>query len=335
MSAIELLYRNIPDTSAKNVLILNAQAHPLLNEICRQAASSLLQQSFKPSCIALSNSGLAWVNFVATDQYFDLILIHPAKNRQQTLFWMADAMGRLQDGGKIVIACANNHGAKGYETALNKLAGNITSSSKSKCRIFSAIKSAALNSELAAQWLRNGEAQRITSHGVISRPGLFSWDRPDCGSQLLLSCLDKPLSGEGADLCCGYGLLAVHLLRLSDQTSRIHLIEADQLALCCAAQNTAAWSEQVETHWLDAATEPLPSKLDWVVCNPPFHTGHSHDVELGQKIVTRACRSLKRGGSLYLVANRKLPYEHILTAELRSVQTLTEADGFKVMQGTR
>ncbi|NWF36013.1 methyltransferase [Mariprofundus sp. KV] len=334
MSAIELLYRNIPDPSAKNVLVLNAQAHPLLNEICRQAASCQLQQSFKPSCIALSNSGLAWAHSLATDQWFDLILIHPAKNRQQTLFWMADAMNRLVPGGKIVIACANNHGAKGYETALNKLAGNIASSSKSKCRIFSAVKSAALNSELAAQWLRNGEAQRIASHGVISRPGLFSWDRADPGSQLLLSQLPE-LSGTGMDLCCGYGLLSEKILCSSEQVKRMHLVEAEQLALDCAAENCAQWSARVTLHWLDAAAESLPGNMEWIVCNPPFHTGQDRDIELGQKIILNGCRALKPGGEIYLVANRKLPYESVLQTGLKSVQTLIEAEGFKVIRGVR
>lgn len=334
MSAIELLYRNIPDTSVKNVLVLNAQAHPLLNEICKQAASCLLQQSFKPSCNGLSNSDLAWVNSVVTEQYFDLILIHPAKSRQQTLFWMADAMGRLQDGGKLVIACANNHGAKGYETALNNLAGNIASSSKSKCRIFSAIKSAACNSELAAEWLINGAPQRIASHGLISRPGLFSWDRADSGSQLLLSQLPE-LSGTGMDLCSGYGLLSESILRNSEQVKHIHLIEAEKLALDCAAANCAQWRARVSLHWLDAAVESLPGNMEWVVCNPPFHTGQDRDTELGRKIILNGCRALKAGGEIYLVANRKLPYEPVLQAELKQVQTLIEAEGFKVIRGVR
>jgi 16S rRNA (guanine1207-N2)-methyltransferase len=143
------------------------------------------------------------------------------------------------------------------------------------------------------------------------------------------------LSGEGADVCCGYGLLSEHALRISAQITRLHLIEADRLALFCAEQNTASWNEKVETHWLDATTEQLPPELDWVVCNPPFHTGQSRDIELGQTIVARACRNLKRSGKLYLVANRKLPYEQILDAELKRFQILAEADGFKVMQGIR
>ena len=332
MKAVELLYQAALKMPAADIAIFNAHAHPLLQQLCSQAKSSAIRQHFKPEYDALLRLGLSPDE---SGHRFDLALIYPSKNKQQTQTWMAEAMQQLSEGGQLMMACANRHGGKSYAAALKKLAGNLTSTSKAKCRIFSARKTTDLDTDLAAFWIDNGKEYKCESHGLISQPGLFSWDRADAGSQLLLSFLNEPLSGEGADMCCGYGLLSEHLLRMSSQITKIHLIEADQLALSCAAKNTTLWHENVETHWLDAATEKLPSKLDWVVCNPPFHTGQSRDIELGQAIVARACRSLKRGGKLYLVANRKLPYEQILNRELRRIQILTEADGFKVMQGTR
>jgi 16S rRNA (guanine1207-N2)-methyltransferase len=332
MKAAELLYQTTINMPASDISIFNAHAHPLLQELCVKAKTYAIRQYFKPEYDAILQLGL---NLEESKRTFDLALLLPSKNKQQTYAWMAEAMLQLSDGGQLIMACANRHGGRSHEAALKKLAGNMTSASKAKCRIFSACKTDALDTELAALWINKGKAQKHESHGLISQPGLFSWDKPDVGSQLLLSFLNEPLSGEGADLCCGYGLLSEHLLRASAQITKLHLIEADQLALFCAEQNTTAWKEKVESHWLDAATEQLPSKLDWVVCNPPFHTGQDRDVDLGQTIVTRACRSLRHGGKLYLVANRKLPYEQVLKAELKRVLILTEANGFKVMQGTR
>ena len=332
MKAVELLYQAALKVPADNIAFFNAHAHPLLQELCAHTKTYTIKQHFKPEYDALAQLGL---NTEESKHAYDLALVYPSKNKQQTQTWMAKAMLQLSDGGTLIMACANKHGGKSYAAALKKLAGNMSSGSKAKCRIFSARKTGDLDSDLAALWVDNSKPQRCVSHGLMSQPGLFSWNRPDSGSQLLLSHLNEPLNGEGADLCCGYGLLSEHLLRVSTQITKLHLIEADQLALSCAKQNTVSWNEKVEAHWLDAATEQLPSKLDWIVCNPPFHTGQSRDIELGQTIVARACRSLRRGGTLYLVANRKLPYEQILNKELRRVQILTEADGFKVMQGTR
>jgi 16S rRNA (guanine1207-N2)-methyltransferase len=332
MKAAELLYQAALKVPAKDIAIINAHAHPLLKKLCMKAKTYAIQQYFKPEYDALLQLGLS---IEKLKPRFDLALILPSKNKQQTHAWMAEAMLQLPDGGKLMMACANKHGGKSHETAMKRLAGNIASGSKAKCRIFSARKTDAMDSDLAGQWIDNGKAQRRELHGLISQPGLFSWEKPDAGSQLLLSYLNESLSGEGADLCCGYGLLSEHILRISAQITKLHLIEADRLALFCAEQNTASWNSKVEIHWLDAVTEQLPSRLDWAVCNPPFHTGQNRDIEVGQTIVARACRSLKNGGRLYLVANRKLPYEHILNAELKHIRILSEANGFKVIRGIR
>jgi len=335
MPTVELLYHAALEFPPAQMLIINAKANALLPTLQEQFNPLHLQQHFKPEYAAIKNIGLpVSPNWPAADNKYDVILLLAGKNKQQTLAWMAEAMNRLQKNGKIIVACANKHGAKSYESVLKQLAGNLSSRSKSKCRIFSAQKSSVFDYSLAAQWLDAGQARRIDTHDLIAQPGLFSWNRPDSGSALLLKQLPE-LSGAGMDLCCGYGLLSAHILRQAGNIKQFHLIEADSLALDCARQNTASWASSVQYHWTDAATETLPTGLDWIVCNPPFHSGQTRNVELGQAIVLRACKSLKQGGSLYMVANRKLPYERLLQSELNDCRTMIEADGFKVIQGIR
>jgi len=136
------------------------------------------------------------------------------------------------------------------------------------------------------------------------------------------------------DLCCGYGLLAEHIIQSNEDVTEMHLVEAEQLALDCAQKNLSEFNA-VKTYHLDAANEALPKHMDVVVCNPPFHTGQVRDVELGQKIVSKACGALTHGGVLYLVANRQLPYEKILDTHLREVECLVARDGFKVIRGKK
>jgi 16S rRNA (guanine1207-N2)-methyltransferase len=340
MAAVELLYQAALDLTAPQALVINAQPHPLLEQLQRHTGQLDLQQHFKPAYNAIRQHGLpVTATWPESEHQYELILLLPAKNRQQTHAWMARAMALLNSHGTLLFACANHHGAKSYQSALKTLAGQVASRSKAKCRLCSAHKTDAYNSALAAEWISNGEARRIDAHGLISRPGLFSWIRADAGSALLLEQLPA-LTGAGMDLCCGYGLLAATLLRESDagspnSTTHIDLVEADRLALDCAAENTAKWRPRVSTHWLDAAGEALPAGLDWVVCNPPFHSGQQRDVELGQAIVARACDSLKSGGTLWLVANRQLPYEHLLRSRLRQCEAAIERDGFKVIKGIR
>jgi len=336
MSAIELLYQAAAEKTVARVLIINAHADPWLLKLSEQCEQLDLYQHFKPEYTAIHHLGLHASKVLSDFYLYDCVLLLPSKNKQQTLGWMAEAMQYLREDGTLLMACANTHGAKSYELALKELAGNITSRSKSKCRIFSANKRTLMDNILLKKWLDNAQSKPITStHHLMSRPGLFSWDHADAGSQLLLEHLPHDFSGTGMDLCCGYGFLAEHLLRTSSHIETLHLLEADRLALDCAVQNTAAWQHKTHIHWLDAASDVLPQSLDWIVCNPPFHTGQQRDVTLGQNIVKRACQSLKRGGTLYVVANRKLAYENLMRDELKHCQTLIEADGFKVIQGVR
>ncbi|MDX8396092.1 MAG: hypothetical protein R8K22_06735, partial [Mariprofundaceae bacterium] len=191
MQPIELLYQAALEEPAKKLAVVNAVAYPLLRELCLQAEQYSLIQHFKPQWDALKSLGLNVCDKLEGEH--ELILLLPSKNRQQTHAWMAQAMLALCDGGKLLVACANNHGAKSYEKALKGFAGNSSSQSKSKCRVFSAYKDKFLDQELANSWLSGGKETVVESHGLISRPGLFSWDRADKGSILLLEYLPKKL----------------------------------------------------------------------------------------------------------------------------------------------
>jgi len=74
----------------------------------------------------------------------------------------------------------------------------------------------------------------------------------------------------------------------------------------------------------------LPTGLDFVVMNPPFHDGPAEDRTLGQAFITRALQLLRPGGALWMTANRHLPYEEILTPLFENVKTVAQSNGFKV-----
>ncbi|MDX8382355.1 MAG: methyltransferase [Ghiorsea sp.] len=327
--ALTLLLEAVQNQQAQNIGMFNAQPHPKLSQLHHQS-NLQLEQTFKPYTLDIEALSLSVTKL---EGEVDVMLLIPSKDKQQSLGWMASAFSHLREGGKLIVACENQYGAKSYEKALKKLAGQVGSASKSKCRVFSAKKTNAVNQALQAQWLVDAAQQRIESHGLWSQAGLFSWKKADVGSSLLLEFLPK-ISGKVMDLCCGYGLLASNIIRSNADVSEIHLVEAEQLALDCAQKNMSEF-DVVKTYHLDAVRETLPKHMDVVVCNPPFHTGQTRDVELGQKIVSKACGALTYGGELYLVANRQLPYEKILATHLREVECLVARDGFKVIRGKK
>jgi len=329
---MELLYQAALDsgTAGRAVAIFNADADPRLADLQQQAASLSALQPFRPAALRLKAQGVTASE--AMPEGLELALLHPAKQKQQTLGWMAEAMLKLVPNGELIVVCENLHGAKSYEKALKQLAGTVASESKAKCRIMRARRGAAFDEALARHWFGDAAPRNVDTLGLVSQPGLFSWDRADPGSLLVLEHLPETLEGTGMDLCCGYGLLARRLRDSRQSDGLIHLVDADRNALACAMQNV---SRPAKAHWLDAATERLPKGAEWIVCNPPFHTGQARDVELGQAIIANACRALESGGSIWLVANRKLPYEDVLWDNLEMVETITQEQGFKIIKGTK
>jgi 16S rRNA (guanine1207-N2)-methyltransferase len=160
---------------------------------------------------------------------------------------------------------------------------------------------------------------------------VFSWDRPDPGSQQLLAAL-PPLAGRGADLGCGLGVLARGALAAGGVT-RLELVDIDRRAIAAAQRNVE--DPRAIFHWADARVAPDLSGLDFVVMNPPFHDRGVEDKELGQGFIRRAHQILRPGGTVWLVANRHLPYEAVLSGLFARVTPRGEGAGFKIYEARK
>ncbi len=166
----------------------------------------------------------------------------------------------------------------------------------------------------------------------LTRPGAFSADGPDPGSEALLAAV-PPLKGRVADLGAGWGFLADGLLALAPAITELHLIEADADALDCARANVT--DPRARFHWADAL-QPLPgAPFDVVVTNPPFHQGRTADPGLGRGFIAAAAKALTPHGCLWLVANRHLPYDSALTETFAEVEERPGTSAFKVFRASR
>lgn len=167
--------------------------------------------------------------------------------------------------------------------------------------------------------------------GLWTQPGVFSWDRLDPGSRLLLSAL-PPLKGRGADLGCGIGVLSRAVLA-SPAVTRLDLVDLDRRAVEAARRNVD--DPRAHIHWADARTAPALDGLDFVVTNPPFHDGGAEDRALGLAFLRRAHQALRKGGVLWMVANRHLPYEALLGELFGKPVLKADSGGFKVYEARR
>ena len=317
-------------------LFLRARAGVRLREMAQPGW--LCEQSFMPFADELGRNGLR-VGEPAAYEVFPLVLVLPPRQRDEARALFARALRHTAPGGTVLASMPNTEGAKSGEADLAKLTGAAQHLSKHKCRVFwSTPNAAGADQALLAEWLAL-DAPRAIVDGYVSRPGLFAWDRIDRASALLAAHLPDDLQGRVADLGAGYGYLASQVIARCPRVSAIDLYEAEARALEPARLNLARAQREcgrelsVAVHWNDV-TRGLPKRYDAIVSNPPFHQGRADLPELGRAFITSAANALQPDGRLWLVANRHLPYEAILTARFREVRSVVVQEGFKVIEAT-
>ncbi len=287
-------------------LFLGAEPHPAF-----QTWQDLTGwQPLKPKAHAWDSAGFHRSSGLP-DGTWPLVLILPGKSRDETLAWFSIARQRLAPGGTILAAMPNTAGAGRFEKELAKATRSVTSLQKHKCRAFHAIDDGTWDETLFQQWLTLENPRLIPGTRFLTQAGIFSADHIDPGSQFLADHLPAHLHGTIADLGAGWGFLSDAALHRCRNIARIDLFEADSRALDCARNNLALHDRELHFHWHDVTTG-LPGTYDAILMNPPFHTGQATDPDLGRAFITTAASSLKRGGTLLLVANRQLPYEAVL-----------------------
>jgi 16S rRNA (guanine1207-N2)-methyltransferase len=320
------------------IAVLNGIKHPALDLLARQSDRLVVQQAHRDAYLDLQSAGRV-VHRETPQEPFDIVLLLAGRQREQTMGWVAEGMHLLDgcgapSGGILAMCTANDMGAKGYEKRLAELDADVTVSSKSRCRIAMLHGEGMAHPEVLDRWLHAAAPRRLADTGLISRPGIFSWSHPDPGSRLLLEYLPADLAGCGMDLGCGNGYLSCHVLAHCPGIGQWHAVDADAMALDCAMQNLQELHTTcgVQTHWLDATRERLPVGMGVVLLNPPFHRDKAELVCLGKSMIEAAQQSLQPDGSLFLVANRHLPYETSLSRLFERIDTLSESEGYKVMR---
>lgn len=180
--------------------------------------------------------------------------------------------------------------------------------------------------------IEEGAPCHVDNLALCSQPGIFSWNRLDPGTALLLAHLPA-LSGRGADFGCGLGMLALAALG-SAKVTHVTLIDTDRRAVEMARRNVH--DPRAAFVWADLRQpDPSLARLDFVVTNPPFHDGGAEDQALGKAFIARAAEILRPGGALWLTANMHLPYEASLRAAFRTVTPVAAAGGYKVFEARK
>ncbi len=264
------------------------------------------------------------------DGAFDAVTIAAPPGAIERRYVLAQALRVLKPGGRLTALAPKARGGGRIAGELAAFGCAVQERAKHHQRICSTVRPAELIGLDEA--LTAGGPQKPEPLGLWTQPGVFSWDRIDPGSALLMETLPA-LAGRGADLGCGIGVLALKALA-SPRVTDIYLADTDRRAVLATMRNVT--DPRASVLWADARSfTPPGGPVDFVIMNPPFHDGGAEDHALGQAFVAAAARILRKGGVCWLVANRHLPYEAPLAAAFSRVAVRAEAHGYKVFEAVK
>lgn len=320
-----------PPASSARALFLGAVPDFRLPE--GFAAELAAVQGYRPHFLGLQRRGLA-VTPTIEDSGYDLSLVLLGRHKGENLQRLADALHATRAGGLVLVAGGKAGGVDSFRRKVAKalpLAGSL-----SKYHGVAFWLQRPDDAGLAVSGLADPPAPSLVDGRFATAPGMFSHDRIDAGSRLLVENLPK-LKGHVADFGAGWGYLSAELLRRGDELAALDLYEADFASLEAAKQNLSALAGELplSVHWQDLRSEPVPRRYDAVVMNPPFHEGRAAEPAIGADFVRAASQALKPGGRLHLVANRGLPYEKVLEAGFAASGETCRDARFKVLWARR
>lgn len=156
----------------------------------------------------------------------------------------------------------------------------------------------------------------------LTLPGLFASGLVDVMTSALLSAMPPPLArAKVLDFCAGSGVIAAALLA-AEPTLRLHLLDADALAVRAARVNLGGGA----CVYLGDGWDGLPrgtrfghvargTRFDLIVSNPPVHLGLQTDFRILRTLIAGAAKRLRHGGALWLVAQTYVPVGRLLARQ--------------------
>jgi 16S rRNA (guanine1207-N2)-methyltransferase len=289
-----------------------------------------LVQGFRPYFRALQAMGFA-VTAQPEGNAFDAGLVLAGRHRGQNELRVAEALERVMPGGLIVVAGGKDDGIASLRKRIDELVPLDGHLPKYHGTAFWFRRPADAD---AAEKLRAANPGLLVDGRFHTAPGMFSFDKVDAGSRLLVDNLPGELRGSVADFCAGWGYLAGEVAKRFPDLSGLDLYEADFASLEAARGNLGG-TAATGFFWIDLLVEAVERRYDAVVMNPPFHRGRAAEPEIGAAMVRVAAKALKPGGRLFMVANRQLPYEAALSAVFSSHTEIARDGMFKVFAARR
>ena len=164
--------------------------------------------------------------------------------------------------------------------------------------------------------------------------GVFSGDKIDRGTELLIEAIEIGPCELILDLGCGYGAIGIVAARLSEG-GHVILTDVNERAVALARKNVAANGVGNAEVRSGSLYEPVTGMaFDHILSNPPIRAGR----QVVDRIVADAPQHLLEGGKLWLVARTRQGADSLrqrMAHAFGTAEIVKRGSGFKVLRATK
>jgi 16S rRNA (guanine1207-N2)-methyltransferase len=315
---------------------------------CNVAAVACAERTLAANGVANGEARLADGVSELSPASFDLVLSHLPRGRAVQEELIQGAAWVLRPGGRFYFVAHKRAGVKGAIATARELFGRCgVVRQKKGYHVALAVRLADLQPSPPTD---SYAARTMTLDGVqttlVSKPGVFAWDRLDEGTAALVGAMEIGPRDRVLDLGCGTGLAGLAAARRATE-GQVVLVDADVRAVESVRRTlmangianaevlasdcgSAILARHFDARHFDARRFD-GRRFDGIITNPPFHQDVGVDYEVACQFVRDAARLLRRGGRLFLVANRFLRYGDLIRETFGNVATAYADNRYHVL----
>ena len=163
----------------------------------------------------------------------------------------------------------------------------------------------------------------------LTASGVFSRNRIDLGTRLLIESMVLPDEGTILDLGCGYGPVGIVAATIKPKL-QVYMTDVNERAVWLAKKNVRKnqlENVKVKRGFLYTPVENM--KFDAILTNPPVSAG----MKTVNQIIAGAPAHLKSGGTFQIVVRSKIAgkrFTSMLEENFSNIQILARKSGYRV-----
>lgn len=157
-----------------------------------------------------------------------------------------------------------------------------------------------------------------------TKTGLFSRDRVDDGTKLLIEKMQIKPTDAVLDLGCGWGSIGIVAARLANQ-GKVYMVDTDIRAIKYSQLNSQLNNvKNIEIGLSDGFENLKEINFDVICSNPPSHSSNETLIEF----IEGSKKHLKNKGKLYLVVEKRI--SSLIKRELERVFSNYEVESLSL-----